>query len=112
MLLVSIVAVTLGIYGVIAFLKKDAARLEGYEDAAKVVGMARAKQECFKEGLRVEICSTLTGDISTSECHGMTCWVVYARSTNQEDYWASVTINKQGEEYKVINYGRNSYGRQ
>jgi hypothetical protein len=88
--------------------KNDQKRLKGYEDAATIVGLGRARQECQKEGLSPTICNSLTGSSGTSECDGMTCWITYVSSAEPYTFGASITTNMQGDKYVVTEYLRNT----
>ncbi|HSX00493.1 MAG TPA: hypothetical protein VLH38_05650 [Patescibacteria group bacterium] len=109
-LIVVVITILLGgiTLAILSVNKKDAIRLKEYKDAATVIGIARAKQECRREGLSAEVCDSITGAIDTSECSGMTCWIVYARSRDPNGYGASITINKQNDRYIVIDYLRDT----
>src|SRR5882672_4510894 len=91
----------------IVILRSDATRLKGYENRALAVGIVRAKQACLKEGIVSTTCKSINGVVSTGECSGKTCWVVYARSGTSNVFGASVTIVKKDDTYKVIDYLRN-----
>lgn len=104
-------AIVLGIVIVIALLirwvavhdRNLASRLEA---EAIPIGVAKAKQECQKEGLDPNICNSITGVASTSECEGKTCWIIYARSEDPTLFRASVTVHKQDNTFAVLHYLR------
>ena len=110
-LFVAIGAMSGMILRVNAINKSDAKRQKIYEDAATPVGLARAKEECVKEGIGDKICDTMTGDTSSTECGGKTCWITYAHTDDPYKFGASITIVKQGNKYNISKYLRNTVER-
>jgi hypothetical protein len=59
------------------------------------VGIARAKSECLKHSLGTEVCSSLTGDASTTECsNGYVCWIVYVKASEPATYRATMFVER------------------
>lgn len=102
--------VSLAAWGVVVLLRKDAGRLRIYEQEALVVGLERLREECRKEGLASGICDEIEGWVSDSECFGRTCWLIYARTPQQQTpgFGGSVTVVKQDGKYMVTDYLRNT----
>lgn len=92
--------------GLILINKSDNKTAEDFERKATPVGLKRAKEECTKEGIRTDICDTITGSAGTTECHGQTCWIVYAHAKNDKLYRASITVALRGDKYVVTDYLR------
>lgn len=65
-----------------------------YEQRALPVGLARAKEECKKEGLGETDCNSMTSDVTTAECsNGRDCWIVYVYTGNKS-LFASVIVER------------------
>lgn len=87
-----LLAVASLITGIVILNKNDEKRLQGYEDAAKPVGLARAKEECLKEGLG-STCDSMTASATTAECsNGYNCWIIYAHLNGK--LYGSVTVER------------------
>jgi len=95
----------IGYIGVRWLQKDDATTTAKYEALATPVGVARAKQECLKEGLGGKVCGSIVGETETEECGGKVCWSVYAKTTRDE-YAASITVEGNGDNLHVSSYLR------
>lgn len=100
--------VLLFIVGINSLLDKEAKRLEEYKQEVSRVGLSQLKEECLNEGLSAKICvSIVEPTVSVTECGGKVCWIVYAIS-DYPGYGGGVNIIKDGNEFKVVKYTRNT----
>jgi hypothetical protein len=93
---------------IVSIQRNDSRRLESYTADATKIGLARAKEECEKENLSTKVCSNLLSSVSTTECEGITCWIVYARSAEVKGFAASITVSRQNNKYVVTDYLRDT----
>ena len=93
--------------GINAINKFDAKRQKSYEDAATPIGLARAKEECLKEGLDNEVCDSITVTATTTtECGGRVCWIVHAETKDVYVFTSEVSIGLTNGKYVVFKYNR------
>jgi len=96
--------VFLALYLVVKF---DIGHTRQAEQEAMAVAVTKGKQECQKEGQRPEICESIKGYVTTSECLGERCWIVHTNAADLSVYGAGMIVRRENGTYVTSEYIRN-----